>query len=96
MSECNKCQETIGWEKDGEKWKPVNPDGSDHRKTCAQNQEPARSVEDAKKDLHKVFVVMDECLKEASRQCNQISETNFTGETVEKIAVTMFLTYMRS
>ena len=32
---CNKCGQQIGWRQEGDKWTPLNADGSDHKSTCS-------------------------------------------------------------
>ena len=31
---CNKCGQPIGWRQEGDKYIPLNTDGSDHKPTC--------------------------------------------------------------
>ena len=38
MSACKQCGLPIRWEKDGERWKCLNPDGSDHWDRCSEER----------------------------------------------------------
>ena len=31
---CNKCSAEISWKQEGEKWIPMNADGTEHKTTC--------------------------------------------------------------
>jgi len=38
MTACSQCGATVKWVKDGQRWKCLNPDGSDHWDLCSKNR----------------------------------------------------------
>jgi len=45
---CNKCGQQIGWRQDGDRYIPLNTDGSDHKPTCTGSKPSTPQVQETK------------------------------------------------
>lgn len=101
MSECKFCSEIIGWaeSKEGNPY-PINPGkvfGDPlyfHSKTCKKGKsEEVQKDSSFKKASTDYTELMWKCLEDATKMAEKLTgHVTFTGEDVQKIAVTLFLT----